>query len=156
MRRKDREITDDKRIAEMISRCYCCRLAFHDVDAPYIVPMNFGYEQDGKQFVFYFHGATEGRKIELIQQGNAVGFELDINYMLNEAETPCGYSSRFQSIIGTGHIQILTDHKEKEYALSRIMLHNTGKGEWEFPAKMLDSVAVFKLVVKELSCKEHK
>ena len=156
MRRKDREIIDDNRIAEVISKCHCCRLAFCDNDAPYIVPLNFGYEQNGKQFVFYFHSAAEGRKIELIKKGKPVGFELDTNYMLNEAEMPCGYSARFESVIGTGNVLLITDNKDKEYALSQIMFHNTGKKEWEFPEKMLNTVAVFKLVVKELSCKEHK
>lgn len=156
MRRKDREVTDDKLITEIISKCHCCRLAFFDNDAPYIVPMNFGFEQNGKQFVFYFHSAMEGRKIELIKTCNTVGFELDTNYMLQEADKPCGYSARFQSIIGTGNISFLTDYKDKKYALSQIMFHNTGKKEWEFPTRMLDAVAVFKLVVKELSCKEHK
>lgn len=156
MRRKDREIVDRNRIAEIISRCHCCRLAFCDNDAPYIVPMNFGYEQAGNQFVFYFHSATEGRKIGLIRQGNPVGFELDTNYMLHEADQPCGYSARFQSIIGTGDVLFLTDNEDKKHALSQIMLHNTGKTEWDFPEKMLNAVAVFKLVVKEFSCKEHE
>lgn len=156
MRRKDREITDDKLITNIISKCHCCRLAFCDSGIPYIVPMNFGFEQNENQFVFYFHSAKEGRKIELIKSGNIVGFELDMNYMLHEADKPCEYSARFQSIIGTGNVVFLTENEEKEYALSQIMFHQTGKKEWEFPTKMLDAVAVFKLVVKELSCKEHK
>ena len=156
MRRKEREVTDDKSITEIISNCHCCRLAFNDNDAPYIVPMNFGYEQIEKQFVFYFHSATEGRKIELIKSGNPVGFEMDTNYMLKDSDKPCGYSARFQSVIGTGNVSFLTDNIDKEYALSQIMYHNTGEREWEFSAEMLDAVAVFKLVVKELSCKEHE
>lgn len=156
MRRKDREVTDTALIAEIISGCYCCRLAFCDKDAPYIVPMNFGFEQNEQQFIFYFHSAMEGRKIELIKTGSPVGFELDTNYKLHEADKPCGYSAGFQSIIGTGNVSFLTDHADKKYGLSQIMFHNTGKAEWDFPAEMLDAVAVFKLVVKELSCKEHK
>lgn len=156
MRRKDREITDISMITDIISKCHCCRIAFCDKTAPYIVPMNFGFEYDGGQFVFYFHSATEGRKIELIKEGNTVGFELDTNHMIHEADTPCGYSARFQSIIGMGNIYFITDTKDKEYALSKIMLHYSGKSEWEFPIESINRVAVFKLVVKELSCKEHK
>lgn len=156
MRRKDREVTDEKQIAEIISKCHCCRLGFCDNGIPYIVPMNFGFEQIEHQFVFFFHSATEGRKMEFIKSGKPVGFELDTNYMLQEADHPCGYSARFQSIIGTGNISLLTDNNDKEYALSQIMFHNTGKSEWNFPSSMLERVAVFKLVVKELSCKEHK
>lgn len=156
MRRTDREITDKKLIAEIISKCHCCRLAFCDNDVPYIVPMNFGFEYNTNQFVFYFHSAPEGRKIELIKTGKTVGFELDTNYELHKADNPCAYSARFQSIIGTGNISFLTNNEDKVYALSQIMFHNTGKKEWQFATKMLDTVTVFKLIAKEMSCKSHK
>lgn len=156
MRRKDREIVDENRIAKIISQCHCCRLAFCNDGGPYIVPLNFGFEQQGKQFVFYFHSAQEGRKIELIRQGNPVGFELDTNYQLKEAKNACGYTAKFQSVIGTGTIEFITDLKDKAYALNQLMFHSTGKKDWEFSEKNLNSVTVFKLMVKELSCKEHE
>ena len=43
MRRKDREVTDEARIDEIISRCTCCRIGFNDSGEVYIVPLNFGY-----------------------------------------------------------------------------------------------------------------
>ena len=43
MRRKDREITDEAKIDEIISRCNCCRIGFNDSGEVYIVPLNFGY-----------------------------------------------------------------------------------------------------------------
>ena len=64
MRRKNREVTDRARIEEIIRSCHVCRLGFVDDGRAYIVPMNFGYvEEDGK-YVFYFHSAKEGRKID--------------------------------------------------------------------------------------------
>ena len=36
------------------------------------------------------------------------------------------------------------------------MKHNTGKTEWQFNEKMVNSVCVFKLEVEELACKEHE
>lgn len=156
MRRKDREILDEDRIAEIISQCHCCRLAFNDDEGPYIVPLNFGFERIEKQFVFYFHSALEGRKIEFIKSGKPVGFELDTNFELKEAKKACGYTAKFQSVIGTGKVEFITDHPGKEHALNQLMFHHTGKKDWEFSEKNLNSVAVFKLTVKELSCKEHE
>ena len=50
MRRKDREVTDEARIDEIISRCNCCRIGFNDSGEVYIVPLNFGYvKQDGRR-----------------------------------------------------------------------------------------------------------
>ena len=117
--------------------------------------MNFGFtETDGKR-TFYFHSAKEGRKVDLISKTHSAGFELDTNYELHEGETACEYSAGFLSIIGTGHIEFVEDRKEKEAALQSIMFNNTGKAGWSFTYAMLNSVCVFKLEVKQISCKEH-
>lgn len=156
MRRKDREITDNNKINKVIADCHCCRLGFLDGKQVYIVPLNFGYEEKEGHKIFYFHAAKEGRKIELIKDNPSVGFELDANYKLNEGNEACEYSAGFQSIIGTGRVDFIETVEEKRYALQRIMLHNTGKKEWKISDEMIETVAVFKLEVDELSCKEHK
>lgn len=155
MRRKDREILDTEKIKTMITSCQCCRLGLNDEGQVYIVPLNFGYTELDGVYTFYFHGAKEGRKIDLIRKNNNVGFELDTNYKLNISDVACGYSARFQSVIGTGKITFVTTKEEKNTALLEIMRHCTGKKEWEFSEDMLNSVCVFKLSVDELSCKEH-
>ena len=156
MRRKDREVTDTMKINNIISRCTCCRIGFYDNGEVYIVPLSFGYEVKGNTYVFYFHGAKEGRKTELIKQNPIVGFEMDTNYALNEAELACGCSARFQSIIGNGIISIVSEIKEKELGLSLLMEHNTEKRNWNFDEKMVNAVTVFKLEVTKISCKEHE
>lgn len=155
MRRKDREITDHNKIKEIISSCHCCRLGFNDNGKVYIVPLNFGFAEKDGTYTLYFHSAKEGRKIDLIEKNQDAGFEMDTNYKLNEAETACAYSARFQSIIGSGKVSPIKAGEEKKTALLKIMQHNTGKAEWEFSENMLNSVCVFKLEVDELSCKEH-
>lgn len=155
MRRKDREVTDPLRVADIISRCTCCRLGFYDDGEVYIVPLNFGYEREDDTYVFYFHGAKEGRKFELIQKSPDVGFEMDTNYALMTADLACNYSTQYQSIIGNGVLSIVSEPAEKKLGLSLIMEHNTGKQDWELDEKMLNTVIVFKLVVYKMSCKEH-
>ena len=155
MRRKDREVKDPALIEEVIKRCTCCRIGFYDHAEVYIVPLNFGYETDGYGYTFYFHGAEEGRKMDLIRQSPKVGFEMDTNYALKEANAACSFSAGFQSVIGTGVVRLVTTFDEKQHGLSRIMEHNTGKNHWEFDKKMVDRVAVFKLEVTQMSCKIH-
>ena len=156
MRRKDREILETEQIEKVIHSCHCCRIGFYDNGSIYIVPLNFGYEKNGEKRCFYFHGALTGRKIDLIQTGLPVGFEMDTNYQLNEAEHACGFSARFQSIVGTGNVSFIDTANEKVHALKQIMCHNTGKDEWEFSAELLNKTSVFKLEVTELSCKQHE
>ena len=156
MRRKDREVTDLMKIENIISRCNCCRIGFHDDGEVYIVPLSFGYVAKDDTYIFYFHGAKEGRKIDLIKKNPVVGFEMDTNYALNEADLACGYSARFQSIIGNGIVSIVSEIEEKKSGLSLIMEHITGKQDWNFDEKMVNAAMVFKLEVTKMSCKEHE
>ena len=159
MRRKDREIKDRQAIIDIIESCKCCRVGFYDDDEVYIVPLNFGFEYDEQRIVFYFHGAKEGRKIDLIAKNPCVGFEMDTNhevYTKSSNGIACMYTARFQSVIGTGKVSMVCDFDEKLHGLFLIMEHATQKREWKFDEKTLNSVAVFKLEVEKLSCKEHE
>lgn len=151
-------MTDRQRIREIVESCQCCRLGFCDEGKPYIVPMNFGYEEKEGRYVFYFHSAGEGRKIELIEKTGYAGFEMDTNpkiYVNGTGENACSYTARFQSVIGGGRISFVKERAEKISALRAIMRHNTGREDWEFEEKMLEAVCVFRLEAEELSCKEH-
>ncbi len=156
MRRKDREVTDGARINEMIRSCDCCRLGFKDGEGVYILPLNFGFEEKEEGRVFYFHSANEGKKIELIKAQPHVGFELDLKHKLNSGETACSFSYGFQSVIGQGDIDFVNDKEEKLHAFELIMQHYSGKTDWDIPEAALASVAIIRLRVSELACKEHE
>lgn len=155
MRRKDREVTDYSKTLEIIEQCDCCRLGFYDGEEVYIVPLNFGYKSENDKLTLYFHSAKEGRKITLINQVSSVAFEMDTNYKLNEGNTPCEYSARFDSNIGNGKIRIVEEIAEKEVALQLLMQKTTHKSDWKFSEPMLNSVCVFKVEVSKISCKSH-
>lgn len=157
MRRKDREVLDEVKIDKFIRNCDCCRIGFYDKEnnEVYIVPLNFGYSHVDNKRVFYFHGAKEGRKIELISKTKKVSFEMDSNHELIVGKMACNYSERYQSVMGTGLISFVEDKDEKIAALNEIMFQSTGKKDWDFPEPMLNDVAVFKIEVTSLSAKER-
>lgn len=154
MRRTDREITDLNKIIEIIKNNQCCRLGFIDQESVYIVPLNYGYLYNNKH-IFYFHEAKVGKKINLIKQNNHIGFEIDNNHQLVEGKTPCQYSMKYQSIIGKGHIELIEDSEEKKLGLQLIM-KNVAHQDVTFNNQMISNVAVMKLIVDTLSCKEHQ
>lgn len=155
MRRTDREITDNEKISDIISSCKCIRIGFNDEGQVYIVPLNYGYTVNDGKYIFYFHGAKEGRKIELIHKNPYVGFEMDTNIKIIESDTACKHSAYYSSIIGNGYVSIVDNFEEKKAGLVSIMKHNTGKAKWDFPEAAVNSCCVFKMVVEQLSCKEH-
>lgn len=157
MRRKDREVTDIIRVREILDICKVCRLGFVDEDGVYVVPLNFGYCFENDRLILYFHGAKEGRKIELAKEKPTVGIEMDYEYGLEEGKTPCQYSYRFASIIGNGRAELVEESEEKIKALEIIMKHQTGKDfkDFEENPKFAEMVGILKVTVNNYSCKQH-
>ena len=156
MRRKDREITDGRRIDEIILSCDCLRLGMTDGCEAYIVPLNFGFTHEAEKRSFYMHCAPEGRKIDLLRKNSRVGFELDTGHAVNAGESACGYSFRFQSVIGTGTVSFVAEPKDKEVALRQIMRHYAGEADWRFDSRALDAVTILRMDVETLACKAHE
>ncbi len=152
MRRKDRELTDPAAIRRILDESRVCRLGLVDDGVPYVVPLNFGYDWNGGAPVFYFHSAREGRKIDLLRRGGAVCVEIDRELGLVGADSPCEYGFSYESVIGEGTARFLPDAAEKAAALTRIMLHQTGK-LYAFTEDMTQSVEVFAVTVEKLSGK---
>ena len=61
MRRKDREITDKQDILEVMRKCDVCRIALHNGDYPYVVPLNFGLQVERICRCFIFMGHWKER-----------------------------------------------------------------------------------------------
>lgn len=156
MRRKEREITEQSELQEVLASSKIMRVGFNDEGKIYIVPVNFGFEYSDEKLFLYFHGARDGRKFSLIQKGGNVGFEMDFGYQLKTGEIACSYSAYYSSIIGEGEISEITDNSEKKKALNLIMFNATGKGDWNFPSIMMMKVGVFKIEVSSFSGKSHR
>ena len=156
MRRKDREVTDPARIDEIIRACDCCRLGFADGSGCYVVPLNFGFRWEGETRVFYFHGAPEGRKLDLARKNGRAAFELDTGHQLRVGDKGCTCTMGFQCVMGEGTIEVLTDREEKRRGLQAIMEQNTGRHDWTFPDQAVDGTAVLRLRVETISCKVHE
>lgn len=155
MRRKDREVTDQAAIEAFIGKEQILRVAFYEDGDIYIVPVNYGYCCENGRYSFYFHGAKAGRKYELSKSKPTVGFEIDGEYQLREGDIACKFTAAFQSVIGAGTLQIVEDMEEKKQGLNAVMKQTTLQSQWSYNDKMLEAVAVFRLDVQKLSCKQN-
>src|ERR1700675_2828469 len=119
MCRKDKELIDEKEIEDIIDRVEVCHIGLSWHDLPYIVPVNFGY-QDG---AIYFHSAKEGMKIDYLRQNPNVCFQMEIDVTLMKADDPCNWGSKYRSVIGFGKASIIGERSEKIHGLNIIMGH---------------------------------
>lgn len=156
MRRKDREITDISELDKIIKQCKVCRIGFVDNDEVYVVPMNFGYDYVNGKLELYFHSAKEGRKINILKQGNVkVGVEMDCEHKLKEGEIACMYGFSFASIIGNGRADVVCDANEKADMLNKIMLHQTDR-DFSIDEKSYEAVLIFKIVIDNYTGKRSR
>lgn len=153
MRRADREVTDPAEIAGIMSRCEVVRLALNGEQVPYILPVNFGMEPDG--MTLYIHGAMTGTKYDLIARDDRASFEMDCvgGLVLDEAGHSC--TMNYESVIGWGHIDELTEDAEKRHALARIMVQYHAE-EFSFDDKPIPRTRILRLRVEERTAKRRR
>ena len=153
MRRKDREVTNPDEILDILRRCDTIRIGIRGAEFPYVVPVSFGLEVEDGRPVVYFHCAREGFKLELLRQDPHVCVEGDI--FIKIEPTDHGITTRYESVIGQGDFEILTDHEEIVHALKVLTEHY---GYMNYPltsCRALDFVCVGKIVLKEITGKRN-
>jgi len=149
MRRKEKEITDNNEIIKIIRSSQVCRLGLSDDNKPYIVPLCFGYKEN----TLYFHSAQEGKKVEIIKKNPNICFEFDHDSKVVQAEKPCSWGVKYQSIIGFGRAQILESLDEKRNALNIIMGQYSSENH-EFQDSAINKTFVFKVKITEITGKQ--
>ena len=155
MRRSDREIKDNTQLIEVIRKCEVCRLAFNADGYPYILPLNFGMQVEQEKVVLYFHGATEGTKYDLIAKDNRTSFEMDCGHRLVMDEEKGNCTMEFESVIGRGRIEIITEASQKKEALD-ILMGQYHKEDFSYNQAVIDHTTVMKLVVEQMTGKARK
>ena len=151
MRRSDRAVTDRNEIIRIMEKCDVCRLVLNDEGYPYIVPLNFGMLVKEDRIELYFHGASEGKKYELIASDNRAAFEMDCGHLLALDEEKGNCTMNYESVIGRGFVEMVPDD-EKYEGLCILMNHYRGE-DFPFNQKVIPSTNVFKLVVTEMTGK---
>ncbi|MDE6209572.1 MAG: pyridoxamine 5'-phosphate oxidase family protein [Lachnospiraceae bacterium] len=151
MRRADREVTEFEDIIDIIKKCDVCRIALNNENYPYILPLNFGMSVKDKRIELYFHGAMDGTKYDLMQKDNRVSFEMDCEHRLVTDEKSGSCTMEYRSVIGQGHIEILSD--EEKYEALCILMKHYHKEEFPFNKAVMSRTKVFKLVVENMTGK---
>lgn len=151
MRRKDREVTDFQAILDIIEQCRVCRLALHDENYPYLLPVNFGFEVQDGTVVLYFHGAREGKKYDLMRKDPRAGFEMDCETVLCSDRAAGNCTMSYHSVIGQGVIRFL-EGDEKVHALDVLTAHYHPEG-FDYDKTVIPATTVYQLTVEHMTGK---
>jgi nitroimidazol reductase NimA-like FMN-containing flavoprotein (pyridoxamine 5'-phosphate oxidase superfamily) len=148
-----RTLKIDKRedIDKVIRSCKSCYVAFCDGNMPYVVPMNFAL--DGNHIIL--HMAQSGRKWDIIGKNR----NLCITWISGEKiawqdiEVGCSYRVKSKSVIAEGVAEIITDTKEKEDCMTKLMAQYSDLS-FKFSVPSIRNVGVVKVRIDQISARK--
>ena len=150
MRKSRQEITDRSILEEILNTQVVCRLAMVDEGRAYIIPVNYGYREG----CMYIHSAPAGKKIDLIRQNAEISFEVEEKVEITTGERACDWSTRYRSVIGHGHMEILSDDASKQLGLEVLMDQHGAPELKEFEPKNMKAMVILKLTIDSMTGKQ--
>ena len=152
--RRELEITNISEIKKILDRAMIVHIGMIDGDEPYVVPMNYGYTMENGKITLYLHGATKGRKLDVLRENPKVFFSMECDITAFEGNYACQYGTAYTSLMGKGNAEIIDDMEEKKKALSILMKTQTGK-DFNFEDRMAAVVSVIKIPAVDYTAKRR-
>lgn len=152
--KREREVTDINEILRILDNAKILHLGMVDGDEPYVLPMNYGYTMVDGKLTLYLHGATKGRKLDVIRANPKVCFSLESDVEQFEGKVACQYGTAYTSVMGRGTARIIEDVEEKKAGMSVLMHTQTGK-EFSFTDKLVSIVSVIRIDVDSYTAKRR-
>lgn len=152
--KREREVTDLHEILDILDKSMVVHVAMIDGDEPYLVPMNYGYTMEDGKLTQYLHGATKGRKINVLRANPKVFFSMECDVQPFDGSVACRYGTTYTSLMGSGKAEILEDVEEKKAGLSILMKTQTGK-DFTFDDRMVSIVSVIRITADYYTAKKR-
>ncbi len=144
-------IEDRESIDQIIRECKTCFLGMADVTGnPYVLPMNFGYQDDE----IILHSSQTGRVVDFLKQNSrvCVTFCTDGPIIWQNEKAACSYRVRSSSVIAEGIITFITDFDEKVKYL-QILMEQYSPRPFKFAAPAVANVNMMVVKIQKLSAK---
>lgn len=145
-------VEEQEQIDAVIRSCTLCYVGMVDSEGvPYVLPMNFGYEDE----VIYLHSAQEGLALTILAQNPnlCITFCTDPKLVWQNEEVACSYRMRSNSVICHGRVTFEEEDEAKVSALNIIMRQYSDR-EFSYSAPSVKNVKIWKVAIDKLSAKE--
>jgi len=160
MRMASRICHDELKINSILSRTQTGYLGLSTSNMPYIVPLNYvWYERN-----IYFHGAAEGKKVDMIRENANATFVVSESYGTLANSTPANTDTAYLSVMLFGKIEMVEDIIEAT-AVMQCLLDKYVPGYYNTPlsphhvtkyqSSLGSHTAVYKFVPSEITAKEN-
>lgn len=149
MRKKQRELSNEEAIEILNSADYGF-ISINGEEYPYGVPINFVYLNDK----IYFHGATEGHKLDMIKRNNKICFTAVTKHDI----LPDKFSTDYRSVIVFGDAYEVFDEEKISVLLALIekfSLSYIDEGK-KYIARAEKATRVFGITISHITGKGRK
>lgn len=161
VRLQKRACSDEVKINEFLVHARTGFLGLTDGDLPYVVPLNFVWWKDA----IYFHGASEGRKMAILEKNAKCCFTISEEYGSITSPIPAHTDTAYMSVMLFGSVELLTDLDEATAAMQH-MLDKYVPGYYDTPlarshldkyrSSLGSRTAVMRLKPDSISAKENE
>lgn len=161
VRLQKRACTDESKINEFLAMARIGFLGLTDGDSPYVVPLNYVWLK-GK---VYFHGASEGRKMAILEQNAKCCFTVSEEYGSITSPVPAHTDTAYMSVMLFGAVELVTDLDEATAAMQH-MLDKYVPGYYDAPlakshldkyrSSLGSRTAVMRMKPDSISAKENE
>lgn len=144
-------ITDTAQIEEIIRKCPYCMVGITDAEGhPYVIPMNFAYENG----VIYLHSGPEGTKVEwaALHPQVCITFCEGHELVYMHQQVACSYSMKSRSVVCRGTVHFIEDMEEKCRVLDILMKQYT-ENECRYAEPALRNVKIWEVKIEEMTCR---
>ena len=144
-------ITDKQEIKRIVKECKTCFVSMSLSDFPYVLPMNFAFENDE----VILHSAQSGRMWDTLRANPRVC----INWTLGEElawqdkRVGCSYRVRSKSVIMEGTVHFIDDFEEK-YACLKMLMAQYSDLPFNFSDPSIKHVGILKVIPEKVSARE--
>ncbi len=155
IRRKEKAITDETEIKDILKSVKYVTLAITNGTDPYLVTISHGYDRINN--VVYFHCASEGKKIDYLKVNNKIYGQALVDHGYADGECNHHYST----VQFSGEVEFLSDFEEKQQALTLMIeqledqekLRESVKKD-QLKEKAIRKVNIGKITITEMSGKK--
>lgn len=160
MRMQDRICNDKQKIEEFLSSAETGFLGLANNDVPYIVPLNYVWF-DGS---IYFHGASEGKKVDFIKNNPVATFVISEFQGTMVSPIPANTDTAYLSVMLFGDIKIVNNLSEATNAMQALLdkyvagYYNTPLSSQHvarYQSSLGSKTCIFKLNPTEITAKEN-
>jgi len=149
---RPRFLSRKEEMEAIINEATVCYLGMSRGNEPYVLPMNFAYENGA----VYLHADTHGTKLDFIRENPSVciNFNTGNEMFHRHKEVGCSWGMKFKSVNVHGKVTFVEDYDEKYRIMKRVMLKYSGE-DYEFGEPSIRNVVVMKIEIGKITGKVY-